>query len=627
MSSAQTHLNDTSNSARRSSTAVTSSVGHGSDLSGVDTGGLSVRGLSIRIKRSKVSIVEDVSFDVSAGNILGLVGESGSGKSTVGVALLGLARSGLEISAGSISIAGRDILTLGPRELQAVRGRVVAYVPQDPSSGLNPAMRVGNQLREVLRIHPDALDGSQTEDERVLEVLEEVGMPGTQRIADSFPHQLSGGQQQRIGIAMAIIARPRLVVFDEPTTGLDVTTQKRVLQTIRELTDRHQMTSVYVSHDLAVVADLADDTAVLYAGRLVERADTSTLFRSARHPYTVGLIAAAPSAARPEVLLGIPGRPPRPGAWPTGCAFAARCHRAQADCTPAPIPLTDVTPTHSIRCLHPESVHTARVPNAAVPVIEEVAGADDLRVRSLNAFYGSVQALHDISFDVAGGQCTAIVGESGSGKTTLSRCLAGLHTRWTGEVTYGGAALAPAPEQRTSEQRRHIQYIFQNPFGSLNPKMSVAENLEEPLRFFTSLSRRERNAKVLEVLDSVALSSKYLNQMPDQLSGGERQRVAVGRSLTIDPQLMVCDEITSALDVSVQALLVEQLRELQQSRKLSLVFVTHNLAVVRSIAQRVVVLSAGRVVEQGAVDEVLENPQHAYTRQLLADLPDIDTAT
>ncbi len=602
---------------------VKSGASPAGELTVGDHSGLTVRDLTVRTRKTQVNLVEGIDLRVPEGRILGLVGESGSGKSTVGVALLGLARRGLEISSGQILVGDLDIASLSERRLAQVRGRIAAYVPQDPASGLNPAMRVGTQLREVLKIHPGALAGSQTDHERTMEVLEEVGLPAQERVLKSFPHQLSGGQQQRIGIAMAIIARPRLVIFDEPTTGLDVTTQKRVLQTIRELTDRHKMMSVYVSHDLAVVGELADETAVLYAGRLIEQAPTTALFTSARHPYTAGLIASAPSSSRAEVLLGIPGRPPRPGRWPAGCAFAPRCERAQEDCTTAPPPLAELAPAHHAACIHPVAEAAVSEPNPGVPQIIPLTGTG-LQVTSLNAHYGTAHVLHDVSFGLPAGECVAIVGESGSGKTTLSRCLSGLHSQWTGDVHYEGGAVDADPRRRTKEQRQKIQYIFQNPFGSLNPKMSVGENLEEPLRHFTDLSRSDRHDRILATLEDVALSDRYLNLMPDQLSGGERQRVAVGRSLTIDPRLLVCDEVTSALDVSVQALLVEQLRRLQQERELSMVFVTHNLAVVRSIAQQVVVLSQGRVVEQGAVEDVLVNPQHAYTRQLLADVPDIE---
>ena len=452
--------------------------------------------------------------------------------------------------------------------------------------------------------------------------MEEVGLPSTEAFLNSYPHQMSGGQQQRVGIAMAFSCRPRVIVLDEPTTGLDVTTQRRVLDTVRELTVEHQVTSVYVSHDLAVVAQLADQTAVLYAGRLVEHADTEAVFRGARHPYAVGLLKAVPSSARSEILVGIEGRPPRPGRWPVGCSFAARCPSAADTCRqelPLLRDLGETTP-HWVRCHFPEppvSVDHAKEP---VPAL---SGMPDsvLTVRNLAARYGHLEVLRDVSFDVPAGRCTAIVGQSGSGKTTLARSLVGLHTNWSGDVEFSGATLTTSPQRRTKEQRRTLQYVFQNPYGSLNPRMTVRENLEEPLRYFSKLSRRERTDKVHGILQTVALSSEYAERMPNQLSGGERQRVAVGRALIVDPEVMVCDEITSALDVSVQALLIEQLRQMQTDRGLSMVFITHNLAVVRSIAQEVVVLSDGVIVESGPVDQVLDHPTHEYTQRLLADLP------
>lgn len=587
--------------------------------------GVTVRGLTVVTKSRQTPIVEDVAFDIPPGTVMGLVGESGSGKSTVSVALLGHARRGLQIAGGQVVVGGQDILAMAPDDLRRTRGRLVSYVPQDPASGLNPGLRVGYQLRETLMIHPDALAAGQTISDRIGEVLDEVGLPSTPRLLDSYPHQLSGGQQQRLTIAMAFACRPRLIVLDEPTTGLDVSTQRRVLDTVRELTVRHHVTSVYVSHDLAVVAQIADHTAVMYAGRLIESGPSADIFNSPRHHYTAGLIRAAPSARRSTVLVGIEGRPPRPGGWPAGCAFAGRCPAAQDDCHTTLPALITIGQGHSARCLHPLEPRTATTVNADVPTVRAQAGTG-LQVRGLVAHYGTKEVLHGVDLDVAPGRCTAIVGESGSGKTTMARCIVGLHKSWTGEVRYGGEQLATSPQRRTKDQRRDLQYVFQNPFASLNPRMSVGENMQEPLRHFTSLTRRDRRAKVLDALDAVALSSEFINRMPDQLSGGERQRVAVGRALTVDPNLLVCDEVTSALDVSVQALLVEQLRSLQQDRGVSMVFITHNLAVVRSIAQEVVVLSGGTVVESGSVDEVLDNPRHPYTIQLLADLPHLEQA-
>ena len=590
--------------------------------------GLVVEGLTVVTAGAGAPVVEDISFEVAPGQVLGLVGESGSGKSTVGVALLGLARSGLRIASGHVWVDGVDMLSLEGRSLQDARGRLVAYVPQDPALGLNPSLRVGRQLREAVAIHEDALTPGQTVDGRVTELMDEVGLPSTDAFLNSYPHQMSGGQQQRVGIAMAFSCRPRVIVLDEPTTGLDVTTQRRVLDTVRAMTSEHQVTSVYVSHDLTVVAQLADQTAVLYAGRLVEYAKTDSIFRAARHPYSVGLLKAVPSSKRSELLVGIEGRPPRPGRWPVGCPFSDRCDSAADDCRDelptlrnlsGPTPLDEVEP-HYVRCHHPEA--PVSVSEVKVPV-PPLAGRPDavLTVRNLAASYGHLEILRDISFDVTAGRCTAVVGQSGSGKTTLARSLVGLHTNWSGDVEFGGARLEPDPQRRSKELRRTVQYVFQNPFGSLNPRMTVADNLEEPLRYFSTSSRRERVDKVHEILETVALSTEYANRMPHQLSGGERQRVAVGRALIVDPEMMVCDEITSALDVSVQALLVEQLRRLQVERGLSMLFITHNLAVVRSIAQDVVVLSEGVIVEQGPVDQVLDHPAHEYTRRLLADLP------
>jgi peptide/nickel transport system ATP-binding protein len=583
--------------------------------------GLVVEGLTVVTEVRGTPVVEDISFRVASGQVLGLVGESGSGKSTVGVALLGLARKGLRIAAGRVCIGGVDILELRGKDLQGARGRLVAYVPQDPASGLNPALRVGRQLREAIIIHGDSLE-HETVDQRVTQLMEEVGLPDTDAFLNSYPHQMSGGQQQRVGIAMAFSCRPRVIVLDEPTTGLDVTTQRRVLETVRQMTVEHDVTSVYVSHDLAVVAQLADQTAVLYAGRLVEHAATEAIFRGARHPYAVGLLKAVPSSARSEILVGIEGRPPRPGRWPQGCSFAERCgsvHDACREELPALRDLGDAAP-HFVRCSFPEppvSVDQAKQP---VPVLSRDVDAV-LVVRNLAARYGPLDVLRNVSFDVKAGRCTAVVGQSGSGKTTLARSLVGLHTDWSGDVELSGVKLSSDPQRRSKEHRRTLQYVFQNPYGSLDPRMTVRQNLEEPLRHFFGLSRSERDRKVNEILQTVALSTEYAERLPQQLSGGERQRVAVGRALIVDPEVMVCDEITSALDVSVQALLVEQLRQMQSDRGLSMVFITHNLAVVRSIAQDVVVLSDGVIVEHGPVDQVLDHPAHEYTQRLLADLP------
>ena len=525
--------------------------------------GLRVSGLTVVSKSRRAPIVEDVSFELRPGQVLGVVGESGSGKSTVAVALLGLARRGLEIAGGSVHIDDRNVLALTPGELREARGSLISYVPQDPGAGLNPGHKIGSQLREALTVHPGALPAGQSVDERVLEVLTEVGLPADAELLERYPHQLSGGQQQRVAIGMAFAARPRVIVLDEPTTGLDVTTQRRVLDTVRELTARHQVMSVYISHDLAVVAQIADRVAVMYAGRVVEIGPAARLFVDPRHPYTAGLIAAAPSALRATTLEGIEGRPPRPGAWPGGCSFADRCHEVRPDCQVDRPDLVAVGAERQVRCFHPVEKGTFTIASRPAPP-EVPPSAPILEVRNLFAHYSSLPILHGIDIELNAGHCTAIVGESGSGKTTLARCLVGLHDRWQGSLTLGETLIGPKPKDRSTEVRRKIQYVFQNPYASLDPRMSVGQNIEQPLRQFTSLNRQERRERVESVLSDVALSTAYADRMPDQLSGGERQRVAVGRALITEPEILVCDEITSALDVSVQALLVEQLRHLQR---------------------------------------------------------------
>ncbi|CUR56121.1 putative ABC transporter, ATP-binding protein [metagenome] len=585
---------------------------------------LRVEGLDVVLTTSRTPVVQDVAFSVGAAQVMGLVGESGSGKSTVALSLLGYARRGLTIAAGTVDVGGTSVLDLSGTALRKARGKLVSYVPQDPASGLNPALTLGYQLGEAMRIHDDR-GAREPLEARVAALLEEVRLPATRQLLRSYPHQVSGGQAQRIAIAMAFACRPRLVVLDEPTTGLDVTTQRHILETIRRLATSYDVSAVYVSHDLPVVAEIADDVAVMYAGRLVEHAPAPAVFGGARHPYTAGLLQAAPTPERAGVLVGIEGRPPRPGRWPVGCAFSDRCSLSTATCHEAPPPLEPVGPGHLARCYHPLEVSaqtaTPEPSSATERTGRDTTNAGALVVGGLSAWYGAKPTLHDVRFTVSAGSCLGIVGESGSGKTTLARCLAGLHTAWQGSVTFDGHAIDPQPRRRRPEERRRIQYIFQNPHASLNPRMTVGENVEEPLRFFERLSRAERGRKVGEVLEQVALGADLADRMPEQLSGGERQRVAVARALIVDPEVLICDEITSALDVSVQALLIEQLRDLQRERGLTMVFITHNVAVVRSIAQDIMVLEQGRVVETGPVEQVMTRPEHAYTKQLLADLP------
>ena len=571
-------------------------------------------------------IVEGIAFRVASGEVLGLVGESGSGKTTVGLAVLGHTRRGARISTGEVRIEGRDILPLPPLERQRLRGVLVSYVPQDPASSLNPALRIGTQLDETLSSH--GVGSSSERHARIVETLGEVLLPSDDAFLRRYPHQLSGGQQQRIALAMAFANRPRVIVLDEPTTGLDVTTQAHVLETVRTLCAAHGVAAVYVSHDLAVVATLADRVAVMYGGRLVELGPTGTLFRAAAHPYTRRLVEAIPELSGLHALIGIPGTAPRPGHRPEGCFFAPRCSYAQSQCRLAPPPLEVVSDGHEVLCIrHADVLRDAAAARiAAVPRAEIEVEAALVSVRGLDASYGTRQVLHDVGLVVRPRECLALVGESGSGKTTLARCIAGLHTGFTGEMTFRGRPLLAGARARDADMRREIQYVFQSPYSSLNPRKTITQIIEQPLRHFFSLGGTEGRTKVREALERVQLSPSCLDRYPHQLSGGERQRVAIARALVAEPQLLVCDEVTSALDVSVQAAIIDVLAELQRELHLGLLFVTHNLALIRTLSQEVAVMNEGRIVERGHVDTVLDSPEAEYTRRLLSDTPSLEAA-
>ena len=586
---------------------------------------LKVSGLRVDIGATKRDIVAEVSFHVHAGEVMGLVGESGCGKTTVALALLASARHGARIVSGQVFVAGTDVLAMTPGQLQEARGSLVTYLPQDPASALNPSLRVDEQIYETLQAHNYG-GSNAARRERMTAVLEDVKLPSDPSFLRRFPHQLSGGQQQRVALAMAFACVPRVIVMDEPTTGLDVTTQAHILETVRELSREYAASTVYVSHDLAVVSEIAEHVAVMYAGRIVDIGPARDVLGRPEHPYTIALHRALPELNARRVLKGIPGVPPLPGARPDGCGFASRCRFVTADCRHAMPPLVEVREGRFLRCIHTDEVRASPVDEVQIQATDLPPPSETgaiLALRNLRAGFGEIEILHDVSLDLMPGKCVALVGESGSGKTTLAKCIAGIHSERTGNIMFRGSELELESRQRPPETRRQIQYIFQNPFASLSPRRTIGSIIAQPLKLLLGLSRRELRDQVARSLERVSLRPELVDRYPDELSGGERQRVAIARALAVEPEVVLCDEVTSALDVSVQAFVLTMLRELQLELGLSLLFTTHNLAVVTTIADEVLVLQDGSIVERGPVSQVLESPAHPYTRSLIRDSPQL----
>ncbi len=577
------------------------------------------------VRLDGVPIVTGVDLAVAPGELVALVGESGCGKTSIALACLGYARPGTKLQGGSIDLGGDDLLALDSRAIRRLRGTRVSYVPQDPGTALNPSIRIGEQLRESIELGGVE---DRAADELLADLLERVRLPADRSFIRRFPHQLSGGQQQRVAIAMALAARPSLIVLDEPTTGLDVTTQARILQEIRALRDE-SLSMLYVTHDLAVVSEIADRVAVMYAGQVVEEATATEIFTSPRHPYTRRLMAAIPSSlTERRRLVGLPGRAVGPGERPQGCAFAPRCEFVRDVCRGEVPVLEPVNDRQTVRCVRWRELDFIGRPVGRA--LDPVAAADepllevvDLDVRFKVRRQPDFVALSGVSLRLARPETLGIVGESGSGKSTLARCIAGLQTPSGGAISFAGDRLASAVRDRTDAQRRDIQLVFQNPDSSLNPRHEVLTTLSVALSRFQGLAGKEARAEALALLEQVRLPSAVLRRYPRDLSGGEKQRVAVARALAARPALIVCDEITSALDVSVQAAILDLLLDLREQISTSLLFISHDLAVIRAVSDRVLVLEHGEVRERGDAEEVFMRPSAPYTRALLDAVPQL----
>ena len=602
---------------------------------------------------SGVAIVDDISFDIAAGETFALLGESGCGKSMTALSLMRLLPDGVANHSGSVMLDETQLFELPEREMRRVRGGKMAMIFQEPGLSLNPVMTVGEQIAEVLKLHqkfplsqPSPLHGEGVK-QRCIELLVQVGIPDAARRVGEYPFQLSGGMKQRVMIAMALAGSPDLLVADEPTTALDVTIQAQVLQLLRDTQDKGGMAMLLITHDLGVVAENAHRVAVMYAGQIVEQASRENLFEKPLHPYTQKLFAALPRAGE-KMLAAIAGSVPPLGGVVKGCRFASRCDRAWALCFEETPAWTMVAEDRGVRC-HLYQVKDARDKTQdANGKVQEVEGktkqddiehslnlepctllleVSDLRVHFpikkgiLQRVVGQVKAVDGVSLEIARGQTLALVGESGCGKTTLGKALLQLIPPTGGSVQFDGREMVGVKTTR----RALMQMVFQDPYASLNPKMRVAEILEEGMSAMSIGGSSAARQKLIDaLLDKVGLAASAKWRYPHEFSGGQRQRIAIARALAVSPQLLICDEPTSALDVSVQAQILNLLKALQQELNLSYLFITHNLAVVEYLAHEVCVMYLGRIVERGATEEVLRKPAHPYTRALLSAVPRID---
>jgi peptide/nickel transport system ATP-binding protein len=604
---------------------------------------LRVRNLAIdyQTRKGDVPAVRDVTFDLRRGETLAIVGESGCGKSTVAFALIGFLGKNGRISGGSVEFLGQDLTGLNEEQLRGIRGNNISMVYQDPTSALNPSLRVGAQLAEILTEHNKECSQEEARKQCVA-MLEQVHMPDPEAMMERYPHQLSGGQRQRVIIAGGLLNHPALLIMDEPTTALDVTIEATVLDLVQEIKETFNTAVLFITHDLGVVARVADRVAVMYAGEVVEEAPIKEVFANPLHPYTRGLLACIPRAGafkRDTVLQSIVGVVPAPTALPTGCAFEPRCPYGEERSREEHPEFRPVNDSHSVRCHFAEEIAagTKSIDERKVHIPAAAAaepGPTILEATDLKTYYSQkgrgmfsigektvVKAVEDVDFTLRAGQTLGLVGESGSGKSTVAKTILGLEPVTGGHIEFMGLDLKGTVDARAQKTLKLLQMVFQSPDATLNPTMKVGSTIARSVAKLSDVPRKSVRGRVIELLDAVKLGDRYYDRLPRQLSGGEKQRVAIARALAGNPNLIVADEPTSALDVSVQAAVLNLLLEIQAENNTAFILITHDLNVVLYLADWIAVMYLGHIVDYGPREAFFKPPHHPYTEALLSAIP------